>query len=655
MYYHQYHFLYPKPTTTATQTANQSPTRVGKFTSTSSILTIDGSDRPSYCGHPDFHLTCINNNSTLLISINGLSYQVTHVDVARRALTLVAVLFVGQECPQPIYDTTFASSDFQYTDDDVNLTVYFNCTEKPTSASMLYTIECLSEVVPHPSYYALYEGGDSDAGDKCSSVTEVPINRTVAEKLMKSNSSFGDALREGFELRWIIGSGWCGACIESGGVCGYNASSPRNPTCFCRYGSFGGSCPAGDQSEGSTGKSKKGTLIGRKKRLFIIVTAASLTIFIIFVLLCLQWNRRRRIGNKKLFSQQPLANNLWENEERGSEFLVFDFLTIANATNNFSAENKLGQGGFGPVYKGQLPDGQEIAVKRLARNSGQGLLEFKNEILVIANLQHINLVKLLGYSVQGEEKILIYEFMPNKSLDFFLFDQTQGALLDWPKRLHIIEGVAQGLLYLHKHSRLKIIHRDLKASNILLDGCMNSKISDFGLARIFCTNEDQGIFTNKVAGTFGYISPEYAADGRFSVKSDVFSFGVLLLEIVSGKRNAGVNQYGDFPNLLGYAWEVWKEGRWLELVDPLLGDGYSMDEMMQCIHVALLCVQEKPGDRPTMSGVATMLGSESSMALPDPKQPGFFNLRGRAEADESSDIDETCSVNRVTLTDPMVR
>ncbi|XP_073004254.1 cysteine-rich receptor-like protein kinase 21 isoform X4 [Typha latifolia] len=410
------------------------------------------------------------------------------------------------------------------------------------------------------------------------------------------------------------------------------------------------------------GKSKMGVIIG------VAVGAAVFLLGFVCIALYIQkkrqgFNGMHKIegdfifesGKKKFFGKQSLANNLLENEERASDLLLFDFFRITNVTNNFSAENKLGQGGFGPVYKGQLPDGQEIAVKRLARNSGQGLVEFKNEILVIAKLQHINLVKLLGYSIQGEEKILIYEFMPNKSLDFFLFDQTRGALLDWPMRFHIIEGVAQGLLYLHKHSRLKIIHRDLKASNILLDGYMNPKISDFGLARIFCTNEDQGNFTNKVAGTFGYISPEYAADGHFSIKSDVFSFGVLLLEIVSGKRNAGLNQYDDFLNLLGYAWEVWKKGRWLELVDPSLGDGYSMDQVMKCIHVALLCVQEKPGDRPAMWTVTTMLSSESTTALPVPKQPGFFNLRRRDEGDGSSEINETCSLNRITVTDPSVR
>nr|CAD1819273.1 unnamed protein product [Ananas comosus var. bracteatus] len=347
---------------------------------------------------------------------------------------------------------------------------------------------------------------------------------------------------------------------------------------------------------------------------------------------------------------------------------------LSNSTNNFSIENKLGEGGFGPVYKGLLSDGLEIAVKRLSSRSGQGLVEFKNEIQLIAKLQHRNLVRLLGCCVQGEEKILIYEYMPNKSLDFFLFglylsfyfnycfllfrcifcyvnlsivDQTRGAILDWQKRFTIIEGIAQGLLYLHKHSQLQIIHRDLKVSNILLDSEMNPKISDFGLARIFGSNETQAN-TNRIVGTYGYMSPEYASEGLFSVKSDVFSFGVLLLEIVSGKRNAGFHQYRNHFNLLGYAWEVWKEGKWFELIDPSLGGSSKTNEIVRCTHAALMCVQENAADRPTMSDVIAMLSSDNTN-LPDPKQPAYFNVRIKDEAEMATNFIMPVSKNEITL------
>ncbi|XP_020099760.1 G-type lectin S-receptor-like serine/threonine-protein kinase At1g11330 isoform X2 [Ananas comosus] len=364
----------------------------------------------------------------------------------------------------------------------------------------------------------------------------------------------------------------------------------------------------------------------------------------------------RDSGKAKLYSTRPtFAFDIdevikpWKSEESNSEFKLFDFVSVANSTNNFSIENKLGEGGFGPVYKGQLSDGLEIAVKRLSAHSGQGLLEFKNEVQLIAKLQHRNLVRLLGCCIQEEEKILVYEFMPNKSLDFFLFDQIRGALLEWQKRFTIIEGIAEGLLYLHKHSRLRVIHRDLKASNILLDCEMNPKISDFGLARIFSSNETQAN-TNRVVGTYGYMSPEYASEGLFSVKSDVFSFGVLLLEIVSGKRNAGCHQYGNHLNLLGYAWEVWKEGKWFELIDPLLHDSRETYEISRCIHVALMCVQENAADRPTMSDVIVML-SHDSMSLPDPKQPAYFNVRIMDEAEMASNFIVPITVNEITITD----
>ncbi|KAM1570915.1 hypothetical protein ACFX10_035861 [Malus domestica] len=307
-----------------------------------------------------------------------------------------------------------------------------------------------------------------------------------------------------------------------------------------------------------------------------------------------------------------------------SELSVFSYASVLAATCNFSEENKLGQGGFGTVYKGKLVMGREMAVKRLSKYSGQGTLEFKNELILISELQHMNLVQLLGFCIHGEERMLIYEYMPNKSLDSFLFDSTR-ALLDWKKRFSIIEGIAQGLLYLHKYSRMRVIHRDLKTSNILLDENMNPKISDFGMARIFTDNELEAN-TGRIVGTRGYMSPEYAMEGIFSIKSDVFSFGVLMLEIISGRKNNSF--YGDerVLNLVGFTWELWKEGAGLELMDPTLTDSCIPDQFLRCVHVGLLCVEENAGDRPTISNVISMLTNES-VALPMPTKPAFFTER----------------------------
>ncbi|KAJ3670465.1 hypothetical protein LUZ60_010789 [Juncus effusus] len=368
------------------------------------------------------------------------------------------------------------------------------------------------------------------------------------------------------------------------------------------------------------------------------------------------WMRKNRHKDNEdhqelgILAKSNESMHIWRNEESGAEFCQFSFSQIETATDNFNIDNKLGQGGFGPVYKGMMPDGLEVAVKRLSAHSGQGLLEFKNEIQLIAKLQHRNLVRLIGWCVQGDEKLLIYEFMPNKSLDFFIFDEIRRKLINWEKRFQIIEGIAQGLLYLHKHSRLRIIHRDLKTSNILLDADMTPKISDFGLARIFGANEIEAN-TNRVVGTYGYMAPEYASEGLFSVKSDVFSYGVMLLEIVSGKRNMGFHHHGDFLNLLGYAWEQWKERKWMDLIDPSLTEVCDK-EIERSIHIALLCAQENPIDRPTMSDVMSFLGSEN-IILPEPKQPAYFNVRIAQRPVASSDFDGSASsINEMSITKP---
>ncbi|KAL3850838.1 hypothetical protein ACJIZ3_012720 [Penstemon smallii] len=261
-----------------------------------------------------------------------------------------------------------------------------------------------------------------------------------------------------------------------------------------------------------------------------------------------------KIHTDNLPCHQLNRNLLFIYEDDEDEFSVvesqqYEFGKIRAATNDFTEANKLGQGGFGVVYKGKLLNDQEIAVKRLSRNSGQGNLEFKNEVMLLARLQHRNLVRLKGFSIEGTEKLLVYEFVENASLDNFIFDPAKRSYLDWDRCYKIISGIARGLLYLHEDSRLRIIHRDLKAGNVLLDGEMNPKIADFGMARLFVPDETQGN-TSRIVGTYGYMAPEYAIHGQFSVKSDVFSFGVLVLEIISGQRNNNFRNGENIENLI---------------------------------------------------------------------------------------------------------
>ncbi|KAK9936190.1 hypothetical protein M0R45_013045 [Rubus argutus] len=337
-----------------------------------------------------------------------------------------------------------------------------------------------------------------------------------------------------------------------------------------------------------------------------------------------------------------------EHDEKGIslDLQFFDLTTMAAATNNFSVANELGTGGFGSVYKGVLCNGKEIAVKRLSKNSGQGIEEFKNEVLLIAKLQHRNLVRILGCCVQDDEKMLIYEFLPNKSLDFFIFNETNRALLDWTRRFEIIHGITRGILYLHQDSRLRIIHRDLKASNILLDASMNPKIADFGMARIFKGDQNEAN-TKRVVGTYGYMSPEYAMRGRFSVKSDVYSFGILLIEIITGRKNNGY-YHEEHPdsNLVGHVWNLWREGNALEIVDLFMGESYPVNEVLKCMQIAFLCVQEYAADRPTMSEILFMLGND--VALPSPRRPAFLLERNYING-ELSTRKRTSSLNDMTF------
>jgi len=343
--------------------------------------------------------------------------------------------------------------------------------------------------------------------------------------------------------------------------------------------------------------------------------------------------------------------------------MIFDLPALQEATENFSENNKLGEGGFGTVYRGILSDGQEIAVKKLLGRTGHGLHQLHNEVRVLAELQHKNLVRLQGFCSHPEETLLVCEYIKNGSLDNFLFDDSREISLNWEQRYNIILGIAKGILYLHEDSKMRIIHRDLKANNILLDEDMDPKIADFGLARLLGEDHSQ-TKTTKVVGTYGYMAPEYVIDGSVSTKIDIFSFGVLVLEIVTRRNNSSSEDH-DAVNLLSDVWNCWTKGTVSQMVDQHQSlDGYFLRQALRCIHIGLLCVQPDPDDRPRISSVVFML-TRGNMELPPPAQPAFYFGR------ESNLPSPSCgqrsyaygrpnniggiSVNEVTLTEPYPR
>ncbi|KAL7088773.1 hypothetical protein ACP275_13G147600 [Erythranthe tilingii] len=431
---------------------------------------------------------------------------------------------------------------------------------------------------------------------------------------------------------------------------------PPSPPAGMNNDTTGGN---GTNNDSTRGKKDDNTT---KIVISIVVPVVVCLIVAAFAVICVRKRMKRR--------PQRIPTDEDNDDISTVESLQHDFGKIRDATNDFDDANKLGQGGFGAVYMGRLRNGEEIAVKRLSKDSGQGNVEFKNEVLLVAKLQHRNLVRLLGFSIEGTERLLIYEYVENASLDQFIFDPVKRSILDWDKRYKIIGGIARGLVYLHEDSRLRIIHRDLKASNILLDGEMNPKIADFGMARLFGQDETQGN-TSKIVGTYGYMSPEYAMHGHFSVKSDVFSFGVLVLEIMSGQKNNSIRNGDNVEDLLTFTWKNWREGTAENIIDPVLrtaGTG-SLRDMIKCIHIGLLCVQENAASRPTMASILVMLSS-STMTLPVPSEPAFFmasrfgpdtlHLRNYDDSNSSdagkgmkarTAMSEGSSVNDVTVTE----
>uniref|UniRef100_A0A1D1YI47 Putative LRR receptor-like serine/threonine-protein kinase At1g56130 n=1 Tax=Anthurium amnicola TaxID=1678845 RepID=A0A1D1YI47_9ARAE len=376
------------------------------------------------------------------------------------------------------------------------------------------------------------------------------------------------------------------------------------------------------------------TSSGKRRNMAVVFfLAGGVTLFIIILILLVSFWRHRSCPSKKMVE----SANVLQVPDYFSGHLqtvnYFDYRALRKATRNFDPKDQLGRGGFGPVYKGTLDDGRMIAVKQLSLDkSQQGETEFLAEVRVITSIQHKNLVRLVGCCSNGAQRLLVYEYMKNGSLDSILFGLTD-TFLSWKIRFQIILGIARGLQYLHEDSHIRIVHRDIKASNILLGENFLPKIGDFGLARFF--PEDQASLSTAYAGTLGYTAPEYAMRGELTEKVDIFSFGVLVLEIISSRRNTNLTLPPEMQYLPEYAWKLFERSRVIELVDPKLqADGVMESDALQVCHVALLCLQSHPSARPPMSEIVAMLTCRSEPTT-TPSKPAFLHPGRRYDSTRS--------------------
>ncbi|CAN0900655.1 Cysteine-rich receptor-like protein kinase 10 [Linum grandiflorum] len=541
-----------------------------------------GLDRPIHCGLREFHLNCSTDRIPIIV-ISNLTYQV--------------LMPTGTQLPSGI----------------------FSCSNG-TGYNFLTTEELFNG----------YQGAVRRLLGSCRRLVRVPVNRTALASLQKDPTAddLKEVIGQGFGMRWTAKYSLCVDCRDSGGECGFRSEF----TCFCSDQPYDTKCRVRLHQS------------GKRRQLLLKILLPSGAAFVILLVFVLCHIRIRALKKKK----ESKRDNGNYKSKGGAQFgsgespnlQAFTFSDIKTATNNFSSDNLLGSGGYGPVYKGVLPGGEEIAVKRLSKSSTQGLLEFKNEVSLTARLQHVNLVRVVGFCTENEEKMLVYEFMPSRSLDLYLFDPVRRLELDWNKRVMIIEGVMQGLLYLQEYSNFTIIHRDLKASNILLDDGMNPKISDFGMAKLFRKDLYEAN-TNRRVGTYGYVPPEYVKNGIYSMKYDVYSFGVSLLQIISGKKTQRYYGPDENLNLLDYAYDSWRNGQGMEFWDSSLDDSCSQCKLMTCMQVGLLCVQEDPDDRPTMLQVSALLRN-GGVGMGAPKRPGFSVMRRETNSKSQQEI---CSYN----------
>ncbi|KAJ6795924.1 LEAF RUST 10 DISEASE-RESISTANCE LOCUS RECEPTOR-LIKE PROTEIN KINASE-like 1.2 isoform X1 [Iris pallida] len=568
-----------------------------------------------YCGHghPQFQVSCISYNSqnVPVLAISGKEYLVQNINYDTRFLAVSELAYsYSDSCSDPhlFTNTTIDSRFFNYSKNDINLTMYFNCI--PMASSTLKNISCLETAGNH-SYYRLPDHDNSSAPppqEMCSSIVVIPMYADNAIPFLKGRVDFLGVLQNGFGLNWMAGGEWCAGCAHSGGVCGHDSSSPDAQTCFCPDGrTANGTCNIRDA------KSRKAIAIGAS-----LGAAALIAVCCALLCWCKRKKRLQQLGLSKLLSWSTCSKlSSKEDTELGESNYhthIFSYDELQEATNGFDVSRELGDGGFGTVYKGKLRDGRTVAVKRLYENNYRRLQQFMNEVDILSRLRHQHLVTLYGCtSRHSRELLLVYEYIPNGTVaDHLHGPHASAGTLPWHSRISIAIETADALAYLHAVEP-QIIHRDVKSNNILLDNNFHVKVADFGLSRLFPL--DATHVSTAPQGTPGYVDPEYHQCYQLTDKSDVYSFGVVLVELISSKPAVDISRTRHEINLANMAVSKIQKCELDQLVDPLLGYHSDLEVkrmITQVAELAFTCLQSDGDLRPSIKEVLEILrGIES--------------------------------------------
>ncbi|KAB2611866.1 receptor-like protein kinase [Pyrus ussuriensis x Pyrus communis] len=565
-----------------------------------------GENRASYCGQPGFEIQCLDN--VPVFNMKGVSYRILQMNTTTNSWTVKVARndYWGSICNPTFVNTTLNFSLFDYVSTYTNMTFYYQC---PTTITLPNIQSCNTSSV----FYLTR----SMTSVNCTYEVIVPVYTTAALAIEAGQTTrITDAVDGGFSLQLQIDNDQCDKCLGSGGQCGFNTSTNSGFSCFCADQAYASTCYGTSNSRDKQLKLKLG-LVG-----------AAFVVVVLVVVCCFFWNKRiqkHQIVEAFLRSHGPL------------EVQRHSYSEVKKMTNSF--KEKLGQGGYGAVYKGKLKDGRLVAVKVLTKLKGDGE-EFINEVAAISRTSHVNIVSLLGYCFECSKRALIYEFMPNGSLEKFIFNASNPKNdhhhLGWETLDQISLGIARGLEYLHRGCNTRILHFDIKPHNILLNEKFTPKISDFGLAKI-CNRNESIVSMLGARGTAGYIAPELFSRnfGKVSHKSDVYSYGMMLSEIVGGRRNIDTEVENTseiyFPH-----WIYQRLKRDEELGLQSVTNEEDKVRARKMIIVSLWCIQTDPSNRPAMKEVIDMLeGSVDSLQIP-PKP--YLSSPPKSPADSSTTL-----------------